>query len=71
MESAHAGYFDGLDQRSYGFIHHADGTDEIFDISGGQAHGDGTLVSGISPSGVIVGYYLDDASKPHGYIRTP
>jgi len=65
------GWLMARDGRDYGFIHHAEGSDEIFDVSGGHASRSGTNVSGISPSGVIVGYYFDDNLHPHGYIRTP
>jgi hypothetical protein len=65
------GWLTALDGRDYGFIHHANGSDEIFDVSGGHASRGGTNVSGISPSGVVVGYYFDDNLRPHGYIRTP
>src|SRR6185312_9641389 len=64
------GWLEASDQRNYGFIHHTDGTDEIFDVSGGHETRSGTLVSGISPSGVVVGYYFDDGLLGiHGFIR--
>ncbi|MBV9989758.1 MAG: hypothetical protein JOZ72_00570 [Alphaproteobacteria bacterium] len=66
------GWLEGSDQRNYGFIHHGDGTDEIFDVSGAHTAQSGTLVSGISPSGAIVGYTFDDGlAGIHGFIRTP
>jgi hypothetical protein len=66
------GYFTGSsDSRYYGFIHHGDGSNEVFDVSGGQLSESGTFVSGITPSGVVVGSYFDDGFGIHGYIRTP
>jgi hypothetical protein len=66
------GQFTGSsDERFYSFIHHGDGSNEIFDVSGGHLSGSGTFVSGIAPSGVVVGSYFDDAHGIHGYIRTP
>lgn len=66
-----AGWFVDNDSRDYGFVVHANGTSDVFDISNGHVAGGGTLVTGISPSGAVVGYYFDDNLQPHGYIRTP
>ena len=66
------GQFKGnSDGHFYGFIHHDDGSNEVFDVSGGHLSETGTFVCGFSPSGVVVGYYFDDNHGIHGYIRTP
>jgi hypothetical protein len=66
-----AGYFTDSNEHMFGFIHHMGGTDDVFDVSGGHVGQGGTVISGFSPSGVVAGYYFDDALQPHGYIRTP
>jgi hypothetical protein len=65
------GWLMGDQERISGFIHHANGTDEIFDVSGATAPQSGTYVTGISPSGVITGYTFDDQLRTHGFVRTP
>lgn len=65
------GWYMGQDARDYGFLVHADGSNEVFDVSGGSAKQSGTIVGGISPSGIVVGTYFDDSLRSHGFIRTP
>jgi hypothetical protein len=55
----------------FGSIRHESGTIETFDISGNKLHSTGTVVTGVSDAGVVVGSYIDQHERHHAYIRTP
>jgi len=57
----------------HGFLRHCDGTFVTFDAPGaGTGNGQGTYVSstdGLTPAGVLTGYYADSSGVNHGYLR--
>ena len=59
----------------HGFLRFPDGSMSVFDALGaGTAPAQGTLVAGVSgltSAGEVIGYYIDNTSVAHGYVRAP
>ena len=70
-----AGEYSDASSVSHGFVRFRDGAIIVFDALGaGTGPGQGTYVStvsGITPAGEITGFYADESSVEHGYVRTP
>lgn len=67
-----AGYLNDGYSINHGFVRTRDGNVTLFDAPGaGTGEFQGTVVVGMTPYRVIVGYYIDSGGLTHGYLRIP
>ena len=70
-----AGVYHDTDDVIHGFLRTPDGSFTEFDAPGADTSpGLGTIVAGvdgITPAGVIAGFYVDSSGVAHGYLRAP
>ncbi len=68
-----AGYYNDDNLVSHCFIRSSDGNIVTFDVPGADinpADAAGSIITGISPFGVVAGYYEDSNFVAHGFLRS-